>query len=75
MDPLILLPQKDVGWQWGPYEWRVFQQLKEALYVAPILLFLDPKFPYTIVTNASNTMAGGALMQDQGDGLQPLSHS
>ena len=25
-----------------------------------------------MVTNASDTAAGGVLMQDQGDGLQPL---
>ena len=32
----------------------------------------DPKLPYTVVTDASGTAAGGVLMQDQGDGLQPL---
>ena len=38
----------------------------------PVLLFPDPKLPYTIVTDASGTTVGGVLMQDQGDGLQPL---
>ena len=33
---------------------------------------MDPKLPYTMVTDAFGTMAGGVLMQDQGDGLQPL---
>ena len=37
-----------------------------------VLLFPDPKLPYTIVTDASGTVAGGVLMQDQGDGLLPL---
>ena len=37
-----------------------------------VLLFPDPKLPYTVVTNASDTVASGVLMQDQGDGLQPL---
>ena len=59
-------------WQWGPYQRRAFQQLKEALCTALVLLFPDPKLPYTMVTDASGTMAGGVLMQDQGDGLQPL---
>ena len=59
-------------WQWGPYQRRAFQQLKEALCAVPILLFLDPKLPYTMVTDASGTAASGVLMQDQGDGLQPL---
>ena len=59
-------------WQWGPYQRRAFQQLKEALCTTPVLLFLDPKLPYTVVTDASGTVAGGGLMQDQGDRLQPL---
>ena len=61
-------------WQWGPYQRRAFQQLKEALCPAPVLLFPDPKLPYTVVTDASGTAAGGVLMQDQdqGDGFQPL---
>ena len=32
----------------------------------------DPNLPYTVVTYASRTAAGGVLMQDQGEGLQPL---
>ena len=72
MDPLASLTRKNVAWQWGPCQWRAFQQLKEALCAEPVFLFPDPKLPYTIVTNASGTVAGGVLMQDQGDGLQPL---
>ena len=72
VDPLTSLTKKDVEWQWGPYQWRGFQQLKESLCTAPVLLFPDPKLHYTVVTNASGTAAGGVLMQDQGNGLQPL---
>ena len=46
--------------------------VKRSLCAAPVLLFSDPKLPYTVVTDASGTAAGGVLMQDQGDGLQPL---
>ena len=56
----------------GAYQRHAFQQLKESLCAAPVLLFPDPKLPYTVVTNASGTAAGGVLMQDQGNGLQPL---
>ena len=59
-------------WQWGPYQRRAFQQLKEPLCATLVLLFPDPKLSYTVVTDASGTAAGGVLMQDQGDGLQPL---
>ena len=38
----------------------------------PILLFPDPKLLYTVVTNASGTTIGGFLMQNQGNGLEPL---
>ena len=72
VDPLTSLTRKDVEWQWGPYQRRSFQQLKESLCTAPVLLFRDPKVPYTIVTDASGIAVGGVLMQDQGDGLQPL---
>ena len=37
-----------------------------------MLLFPDPRLPYTVVTDASRSAAGGVLMQDQGNGLQPL---
>ena len=69
VDPLTSLTKKDVEWQWGPYQRRAFQQLKESLCAAPILLFPDPKLPYILVTNASGIVARGVLMQDQGNGL------
>ena len=71
-DPLTSLTKKDVEWQWGPYQRCAFQQLKESLCAAPILLFPNPKLSYTVVTNAFGTAAGGVLMQDQGNGLQTL---
>ena len=71
-DPLTSLMQKDAVWQWGPFQRCAFKQLKDMLWAAPVLQFPDPKLPYTIVTDASGTAAGGVLMQDQGDGLRPL---
>ena len=70
-DPLTSLTKKDVEWQWGPYQRRAFQQLKESLCATPVLLFPDPKLPYTIVTNAFSVAGSGVLMQDQGNGLKP----
>ena len=71
-DPLTSLTRKDAVWQWGPFQLRAFQQLKNRLCATSILQFPDPKLPYTVVTDASGTTAGGVLIQDQGDGLQPL---
>ena len=59
-------------WYWGPYQQCALQELKELLCAVPVLLFLDPTLPYTIVTNAFGITAGGVLMQDQGNGLQPF---
>ena len=56
----------------GPYQRRTFQQLKEALCAMPVLLFPNPKLPYTVVTDAFGTATGAVLMQGQGDGLQPI---
>ena len=62
--PLTNLIRKGVPWQWRPYQWQAFQQLKDALCTTPVLLFPGPKLSYTVVTNASRSAAGGALMQD-----------
>ena len=37
-----------------------------------MLVFLDPKLPYTVVTDASGTAARCVLMKDQGDGPRPI---
>ena len=47
--------------QWGPPQWQVFQQLKDALCDAPMLVFLDPTLPYTVATDALGTAAGGVF--------------
>ena len=70
--PLTELTKKGVEWQWGPYQKEAFCQLKQKLCEASILWYPDPKLPYTVVTDASGAAMGGVLMQDQGEGLQPL---
>ena len=54
------------------YQKEAFRQLKQKLWEAPILWYPDPKLSYTMVMDASGAIAGGVLMQDQGEGLQPL---
>ena len=70
--PLTDLTKKEMAWQWGPYQKNAFAAMKEAFCWAPILVFPDPTLPYTIFTDASGTGAGGALLQDHGDGLRPI---
>ena len=71
-NPHAKLTKKDILWQWGPYQRKAFQDLKDALCAVPILQFPNPKLPYTVVTDASQTAVGGVLMQDHGEGLKPL---
>ena len=71
-NPLTELTKKNIAWQWGPFQRKAFQKLKDALCNAPFLLYPDPKLPYVVVTDASGIAVGGVLMQDQGSGLRPL---
>ena len=69
---LTELTKKDILWQRGPYQRKAFQDLKDALCTVPILQFPNPKLPYTVVTDVSQTTVGGVLMQDCGEGIKPL---
>ena len=60
--PLTLLTRKNIEWHWGLVQSRAFSELKSALCNAPLLIFPDPKLPYTVVTDASADAAGGVLM-------------
>ena len=70
--PLTLLTKKNIEWHWDPIQRRAFSELKSALCNTPLLVFPDPKLPYTVVTDASVDALGEVLMQDQGDGLRPV---
>ena len=59
-------------WQWGPIEQDAQRTLQQKMTTAPMLIFPDPKLPYTVVTDASNIAVGVVLMQDQGKGNQPI---
>ena len=67
--PIEIVNQKTIEWHWGPVQHKAFSELQFDLCNAPLLIFLDPKLPYTVVTDALADATGGVLMQDQGDGL------
>ena len=69
---LTYLTKSDVPWVWGPPQQQAFHKLKEALCNALLLKYPDPSKPYVVVTDTSGLVAGGVLMQDQGQGLRPL---
>ena len=62
--PFMVLTKKNIEWHWGPVQHRAFSELKSTLCNTPVLIFPDPKLPYTVMTYASTDVARGVLMQD-----------
>ena len=62
--PLTCLTKKDVEMQWGPPQHWTFQQLKDVLCNVLMLVFLDPKLPYVVVTDALGQQWVCVLMQN-----------
>jgi len=57
---------------WTPQAQVAFETIRDALCCAPVLALPDPTKPYVVVTDASGFAIGACLMQDQGNGLQPI---
>ena len=51
-----------------------FNELKNYLTTAPILLLPDPNKQFTVTTDASDFAIGAILSQDQGKGQQPVAY-
>ncbi|GJP44416.1 hypothetical protein CLOM_g3824, partial [Closterium sp. NIES-68] len=67
------LKDHDCFW-WGEKQQAAFDQLKIALTSPPVLRISDPDRPYEVVTDASDIAIGAVLLQDFGDGLQPVAY-
>lgn len=72
--PLTELTKQDVTWHWSEKEQKAFEELKEALTAAPVLVSPNPELPYEVYTDASFYALGAVLMQDHGKGLQPVAY-
>ena len=71
--PLTNLLQKDVKWTWSKNNQQAaFRELKKRLTSTPVLLFPDFDLGFTIQTDSSGYAIGGVLLQDQGNGSQPI---
>ena len=68
--PLFRLTRDDVTWQWTDAQQAAFQQLKDRLISAPILVYADPSRPYILQTDASDCAVGAVLSQRQDDGSE-----
>ncbi|CAI7792436.1 unnamed protein product [Closterium sp. NIES-53] len=72
--PLTDLLHKDSFFVWGEEAEADFQELKNFLVSPPVLLITDPSKPFKVVTDASNLAIGAVLLQDFGNGLQPIAY-
>lgn len=72
--PMTELLRKDQNYDWGPAQQQAFDTLKERLTTAPLLLLPDPNLPFHLNCDASDFAIGAVLMQDQGNGLQPVAY-
>jgi len=70
--PLTDLTCQNLSFSWTPECQTAFETLKQALSTAPILILLDFNKTFYVMTDASDLATGAALMQDQGQGLQPI---
>lgn len=75
MAPLTKLLRKGSEWEWGGPQQRAFDQIKAVLTAKPLLIYPDFTKPFVIVTDASVVGLGACLMQDHGQGLQPVAYA
>ncbi|GJP69406.1 hypothetical protein CLOP_g336, partial [Closterium sp. NIES-67] len=71
--PTDRLKDHDCFW-WGEKQQAAFNQLKIALTSSPVLRISDPDRPYEFISDASDIAIGAVLLQDFGDGLQPVAY-
>ncbi|GJP51416.1 hypothetical protein CLOM_g10581 [Closterium sp. NIES-68] len=72
--PLTNLLKKNTAYKWETKRQEAVEQLKQALTSTPVLILPDPERDYVIQADASDQAVGAVLMQDQGNGLQPIAY-
>ncbi|GJP63604.1 hypothetical protein CLOP_g20677 [Closterium sp. NIES-67] len=72
--PLTNLLKKNPLYKWELKHQEAVEQLKQALTSTPVLILPDPEREYVIEADASDQAVGAVLMQDQGNGLQPIAY-
>ncbi|CAI7924826.1 unnamed protein product [Closterium sp. NIES-54] len=72
--PLTDLLKKDTPFKWDTPHQQAMEQPQTALTTTPVLILLDPEKDYVVEADASDQAVGAVLMQDHGNGLQPIAY-
>jgi len=75
MAPMTRLLKKAQEWEWTEAQEFAFERVKTALTTKPLLVYPDFALPFRLVTDASKTELGACLIQDQGNGWQPIAYA
>jgi len=59
--PINMLTRKDVKWQWGVEQQKVFDKLKRVFTTKPVLVAPDLDKEFRVEADASNYTTGGVL--------------
>ena len=71
-EPLIFLTRKYAKFRWTEECQKAFDFLKDSLTVVPLLIYPDPKKPYVLYTDASDTCIGACLTQTVDNEEKPI---
>lgn len=74
-EPLTRLLKKNQPWSWGSDQASAFQELKQRLSSAPILIQADYSKPFILRTDASSYALGAVLLQGEGNEERPIEYA
>jgi hypothetical protein len=72
--PLSKLQSPKVAWEWNKEQQDAFDSLKATVCKAPVLRLFDDSRPIRVYTDASGWATGAVLLQDFGEGWQPIAY-